>query len=300
MLLRVLSLGLAAAALGAARAWRERASKAQQRRLEALVVDRTAAFQVALETRDVFLQTLIHDLKAPVAALAWYVQVVRREVREGHLDTSVLNEGLNAIGLSASEVVAALDELHDLTQLAAGASLPLRRTSVDLVELARQATNSRVESSRHDLHFEGTEANLIIEGDPARLARVFENLLDNATKYGSLDEPATISVERANAEGSEWAVLRVQDHGIGIPPGDLAHIFERYYRGQNVGSIDGKGLGLASVRRLVELHGGCIDVESELGVGTTLTVKLPLSPAGRPVVVHQLERANPRNAGLSG
>ena len=76
-----------------------------------------------------------------------------------------------------------------------------------------------------------------------------------------------------------WAVVQVQDYGLGIPRADVPHIFERYHRGQNVALIDGEGLGLASVRRLTELHGGSVEVRSKLGLGSTFTVKLPLSPS---------------------
>ena len=273
--LRVGGVVLLASALGAAHTWRQvRALKAQQRQLDVLV-ERTSALQAALDTRDFFLQTLAHDLKAPVASVAWHAQLMRRRAREGRLDSSSLEEGLRAIGIGASEAVAAIDELHDLTRLAAGASLPLRCESVDLVALDRRTMNARVELSQRRLHFESSEARLIVDGDPAHLARV----LDNAAKYGSPDNPGMVSVERADAEGIAWAVVQVQDYGLGIPRADVPHIFERYHRGQNVALIDGEGLGLASVRRLTELHGGSVEVRSKLGLGSTFTVTLPLSPS---------------------
>ena len=162
--LRIGGVVLLASALGAAHTWRVRALKAQQRQLDVLVGERTSALQAALETRDVFLQTLAHDLKAPVASVAWHAQLMRRRVREGRLDSSSLDEGLRSIGIGASEAVAAIDELHDLTRLAAGASLPLRREPVDLVALARRTVNARVESSGRRLHFESGEEKLIVDG----------------------------------------------------------------------------------------------------------------------------------------
>lgn len=268
---RLVSVAFVAAAL-AAHSWRVRALKARQRRLDALVVEQNAA----LETRDVLLHTLAHDLKAPIASMAWQVQHMRRRARETRLDASLLEQGLTALGDGASEAMAAIDELHDLSRLAVGASLPLQRESVDLVALVRRAIRRRAES-RHNLRFESSESKLFVQGDSARLARVLDNLLDNATKYGSLDKPGTVRVDRADAEGIEWAVVRVEDHGLGIPRADLSQIFERHHRGQNVTFIDGDGLGLASVRRLIELHAGSVEVRSKLGVGSTFTVKLPLS-----------------------
>ena len=279
---------LLAGARGPAHVWRVRASKAQQRQLDTLVGERTSALQAALATRDVFLQTLAHDLKTPIASLAWHVQLLRRRAQEGDLDPNSLEEGLNAIGIGAAQSVAAIDELHDLTRLAAGWSLPPQRTGVDLVALARRATSARAESSQHCMRFESSEANVIVDGDPVRLARMLDNLLDNASKYGSPNEPGTVSVERADVDGVERAVVSVQDHGLGIPEMDLPHIFEPYYRGQNVAFIDGDGLGLASVQRLIDLHGGSVEVRSELGVGSTFTVRFPLC---EPDHAHHPERA---------
>jgi signal transduction histidine kinase len=72
-------------------------------------------------------------------------------------------------------------------------------------------------------------------------------------------------------------VLTVQDHGVGIPPGDLPTIFERFRRGSNVERIAGSGLGLAGTRQIVTQHGGTITIESAVGSGSTVTVRLPLS-----------------------
>ena len=109
---------------------------------------------------------------------------------------------------------------------------------------------------------------------------MLQNLLDNAVKYSSPDQPVTVSVRREEVDGVAWATLRVRDSGIGIPSADLQHIFELYHRGGNVGSVSGEGLGLASVRRLVEQHGGRVEVASEPGVGSIFTVRLPLVQNG--------------------
>ena len=73
--------------------------------------------------------------------------------------------------------------------------------------------------------------------------------------------------------------MRVQDHGIGIAPADLPHIFEAYHRGTNVGAVHGEGLGLASARQIISLHNGTLEVHSKEGEGTTFTIRLPLAPS---------------------
>jgi signal transduction histidine kinase len=110
--------------------------------------------------------------------------------------------------------------------------------------------------------------------DISRIERVLSNLLGNAIKFSPRGGGIRVSVE---VEG-ECAVLRVADQGEGIPESDLPHIFERFHRGQNVeGRIPGAGIGLAGVRRILELHGGSITAASRVGEGTTFTVRLPLN-----------------------
>ncbi len=78
-------------------------------------------------------------------------------------------------------------------------------------------------------------------------------------------------------DGGSWLILQVADQGIGIPEPDLPHIFERFRRGSNATGIAGSGIGLAGARQIVEQHGGTITVESRLGEGATITVRLPAS-----------------------
>jgi len=86
-----------------------------------------------------------------------------------------------------------------------------------------------------------------------------------------------VTVGQATDSAGAWAVLAVRDRGLGIPPADLPHLFERFHRGGNVvGRIAGTGIGLVSARQIVEQHGGTIAVQSELGKGSTFTIRLPL------------------------
>ena len=113
-----------------------------------------------------------------------------------------------------------------------------------------------------------------METGPA-LARAIHNLLDNAVKYSPGCDTVWL-----DARGDESAVsISVRDRGIGISAGDRPHIFERFFRGHALeASARGTGLGLSLVQHVVSAHGGTIDVASEPGQGTTVTVRLPLSP----------------------
>jgi PAS domain S-box-containing protein len=107
--------------------------------------------------------------------------------------------------------------------------------------------------------------------DKALLEIALSNLIDNAIKYSPKDAPIDLTVGFDAGD----AVVRIQDHGVGIGQEDLDRIFEKYFRSTKTDNVQGVGLGLFIVKRIIEMHGGSIKVESELGVGTTFIVKLP-------------------------
>lgn len=110
--------------------------------------------------------------------------------------------------------------------------------------------------------------------DEAALTTALDNLLDNAVKYSSA--PAPVRVEAASSD--DGIEIRVTDRGSGIPPEDLPHLFDRFYRGRDAGSVSGAGLGLALVQRIVAAHGGRVTVESRVGEGSTFHLYLPAAP----------------------
>jgi signal transduction histidine kinase len=161
-----------------------------------------------------------------------------------------------------------------------GQALPLEREPTDLVALAREvAARCQQATEEHSLEVQAAVAELVGHWDRDRLERVLENLLSNAIKYSPDGGEVTISVAEDVQDHESWAVLVVRDHGVGIPAVDLPRLFERFQRGRNVvGQIAGTGIGLAAARQVVEQHQGRIAVESQEGLGTTVTVRLPLGP----------------------
>jgi len=107
---------------------------------------------------------------------------------------------------------------------------------------------------------------------------VVGNLVGNALRYTPEGTPIELAVGvRTGEDGRRYSVIEVRDHGIGIPSSDLPLVFTPFHRAANVGRVDGSGLGLASVKQVVELHGGVVVAESHLGFGTTVTIHLPLA-----------------------
>ncbi len=129
----------------------------------------------------------------------------------------------------------------------------------------------------HHIRLETALSELVGQWDTQRVERVLSNLLNNAIKYSPAGGEIIVRLTSEGDGARNWAVLTVQDGGLGIPAADLPHIFERFRRGTNVvGRIKGTGIGLAGVKQVVEQHGGSVTAVSRQGTGTTFSVRLPL------------------------
>ena len=231
----------------------------------------------ALGTRDEFLAAVSHDLRNPLQALKGVAQVIQmRLARDGAVDPTRLVAAMASIYSATDRMAGMIDNLMDVARMHMGRPLELERRPTDLAALARQiARDVQQGTSRHRIEVAADE-ELVGMWDSVRLQRVLGNLLDNAVKYSPQGGDITVTLAAADDEAA-WAVLQVQDGGVGIPEADLPRIFERFRRGSNViGRFSGTGIGLASVRQIVEQHGGSIAIESREGDGTTITIRLPL------------------------
>ncbi|MHB8576993.1 MAG: sensor histidine kinase [Dehalococcoidia bacterium] len=260
-------------------------------RRAALAVDNARLYQEAqhaVEVRDQFLAAASHDLRTPVTTIKSYAQLLHRSLQRTAKNTGVpapvdVVEGLAAIERAASRITGQINELLDLSRLHSGRPLELERRPVDLVALVRLAAEAQEQiAAQRRIRIEPRKPELIGLWDNVRLDRVVSNLLSNALKYSPAGGEILVTLAPASGDccpgtSDECAVLRVQDHGIGIPARDLPHVFERFYRASNTRGRPGTGIGLAGVRDIVQQHGGTIHVESREGEGSTFTVRLPLS-----------------------
>jgi two-component system sensor histidine kinase BaeS len=166
--------------------------------------------------------------------------------------------------------------VEDLQTLASAeaASLHLVREPCDLAAIASEAI-AAMESTATlaGVRLSHQLSSVTIDGDPVRIHQIVTNLLSNAIKFGDPGSSASVRVERDEQE----AVLVVADTGRGIDADELPHVFERFWRSQATTGPTGTGIGLAIVQDLVMAHGGSISIESEVGVGTRITAKFPVS-----------------------
>lgn len=278
------------------------------RDVTAEVTARRAA-EEAEHARQELLSSLSHDIKSPLAVVKGQAQLLRRQVTRSGPPASPdrLAAGLSQIEASALQVSGLVDELVEVSGLPEGGAPPLNLALTDLVALAREAVERHQRlADEHCVMLQAAVDSAAGYWDAARVQRVLDNLIGNAIKYSP--EGGTVVVSVATARRPRWAVelepgesdtrgserapesgmaessaqgvlLTVQDRGIGISSADLPHVFERFRRGTNVeGTVAGSGIGLSSVREVVRQHGGAVEIASQEGEGTTVSVWLPLDP----------------------
>jgi signal transduction histidine kinase len=224
-----------------------------------------------LRKREELLDVVSHDLRAPLGALVGQAQVLGKQAGG---DTFVAAR-VEAILRCASRMDTMIEDLLDSARKESH-QLRLQLKPVDvgayLSELIERCAPV-LDVGRVRLVL-GAKGSLVARADPSRLDRIVLNLLTNALKYSPPESKVELSAETTGG----WTTIKVADHGPGIPRSDIARVFDRFYRGQRTAARGGLGIGLYSVRLLVEAHGGTVRVESGREGGTTIHVSLPSSP----------------------
>lgn len=237
----------------------------------ALIVmeDKSEHYRI-LEMRKDFIANASHELKTPITIIRGFAETLHDNP---DLPLPVTEEITGKIVKNCERMATVV---RDLLALADIENIPQYRLSdVDLGLLVE-----KVKSHLHQVHVEAdivTEfsGEVVIKGDYDLIEMAITNLMENAVKYSNV--PARITV-KVSQEGS-MAILKISDKGIGIPKEDLRRIFERFYRVDKAHSrkVGGSGLGLSIVETIIKKHYGTISVASELGVGSTFTIVLPIT-----------------------
>jgi signal transduction histidine kinase len=223
----------------------------------------------AVRARDRFLSTLSHEFRTPLANILGYAELIADDP-----DLSDASRAdVHVIARNAQHVTSMVDELLVVAVTGAGTAV---RLPLDVAVIVREAAESfdaagRVRGIEVRVEADGA---LMVLADRTGLVRVVDNLVSNALKYSGDGTEVRLSAVR---EG-QWAVVTVEDSGIGIAEDDLEHIFTRFGRSDGVlgEDIPGTGLGLSLSKEVVEAHGGTIECTSAVGEGSTFTVRLPL------------------------
>jgi signal transduction histidine kinase len=244
------------------------------RSLERLVQKRTIELVEANAAKDKFLSIVSHELKTPLTSLKGLTQLLHRQVENGAA-AEVISVGLLDMERSLRRMEVLVNDLLDSSLIETNMFV-LHRRRCDLAGLCRQLIEEYTAGVGPSLTFEVPGDPIEVEVDADRFSQVVINLLSNARKYSPRGSPITVTLQQAGYE----AMIAVRDVGGGIPQEVLPHIFDQFYRAPGVevqnGAHTGLGLGLYITRKIVERHGGRIEVHSEPDQGSTFSVILPL------------------------
>ncbi|WPB77984.1 response regulator [Archangium violaceum] len=228
----------------------------------------------AVQVRDEFLSIASHELKTPLTPLRLKLHSLRRSARvagDGAMDSRALLAHLDAAERQVARLSRLIDSLLDVARIGAG-KLELDWEDVDLVEVVREVVGRfEPQATKAGCRVTVSAPGPVVgRWDRLRLDQVVTNLLTNALKYGA-GKPVELSVSTQAGH----AVLLVRDQGIGIDPGNLSRIFERFERAVSQRHYGGLGLGLYITRTIVQALGGTIEARSTPGEGSTFSVSLP-------------------------
>jgi two-component system phosphate regulon sensor histidine kinase PhoR len=223
--------------------------------------------------RQEFVANVSHELRTPLAIFCGYLETLTDNPALSEEETRRIVEAMQR---HSERLNALVEDLLTLTRLEAG-RVETQFSTIRVDAFFRQLAQDwgmRGEALHAEIEIDVPGEVMSLEVDTLRFEQVMLNLIENAVTYSN--PPRRISLS-ARADANEVEV-RVADNGIGIPPGDLPHIFERFYRvdkGRSRAS-GGTGLGLSIVKHIIQAHGGNVYAESELGKGTTIVIRLPL------------------------
>jgi signal transduction histidine kinase len=230
----------------------------------------------AVRQRDEFLSVAAHELKTPVTSLSGLSEwLLRMADRGAQVEPGRQHRALTMIHRQAQNLSRLVTQLLEMTRLDAN-RLTLERQDENLTDLVRRSVDqAQTQTSEHQFSF-SAEPNVRAEVDAFRFEQVITNLLDNAIKYSP--EGGQIDVELAQP-APDRVRITVRDHGIGIPAGQEARIFERFFQAHRNSHRSGLGLGLYLSQQIIGEHGGVLVAEPAIGGGSRFTVEIPVASA---------------------
>lgn len=228
--------------------------------------------------KNAFISTVNHELRTPLTSIIGYIDVIKEEKES--IGVKDLSQYLEVLERNAQILLNLVESILSLSKIDASEG-KIADAKVDLAKVIDNAIfvlqpNSNSANIKVAFNFDPNQ-NYFIRGDAGQLSQVFLNLLGNAIKFSPKDSSVEFSMVNAQDAGLPVIQIRVSDHGIGIPEEDMDKLFQRFFRAKNAvaDQFQGTGLGLSIVDQSVRLHGGTVEVESKLGLGTTFIIELP-------------------------
>ena len=247
--------------------------EAEQSQLETEKIRQALAREKELnELKSRIVRTISHEYRTPLTVISLATDLLENQNKKlNQQQKKACFEQIHG----AIQYMANLVEDAIVVNQAESAEIKFNPIQIDVVELCQQIINDfqSITNQKHQINLIDKNCDRLVNLDKQLLRQILSNLLSNAVKYSS--QPETVILECICHH--QDIQFRVSDRGIGIPSEEQHQLFERFYRGTNVGTLPGTGLGLAIVKKCVEIHGGEISIQSQVNIGTTVTVQLPLS-----------------------
>ena len=228
--------------------------------------DMAGELGAAEQLKNDFISSVSHELRTPLTAIKGWAETLQ----EG-AGPETTAKGMNVIIRESERLSGLVEELLDFSRLQNG-RLRLIVSRLDILSELDEAVymfTDRARTEHKQLHYEETTALPPVYGDVDRLRQVFVNIIDNALKYTSPGGTITVS----SREDSGWVRVSICDTGCGIPAEHLPNVKKKFYKANQL--VRGSGIGLAVADEIARLHGGSLDIQSQEGVGTTVTFSLP-------------------------
>lgn len=228
--------------------------------------DMAGELGAAEQLKNDFISSVSHELRTPLTAIKGWAETLQ----EG-AGPETTAKGMNVIIRESERLSGLVEELLDFSRLQNG-RLRLIVSRLDILSELDEAVymfTDRARTEHKQLHYEETTALPPVYGDVDRLRQVFVNIIDNALKYTSPGGTITVS----SREDSGWVRVSIRDTGCGIPAEHLPNVKKKFYKANQL--VRGSGIGLAVADEIARLHGGSLDIQSQEGVGTTVTFSLP-------------------------
>jgi two-component system phosphate regulon sensor histidine kinase PhoR len=254
--------------------WQLTRRRIDKRRWLLELLDRTAEADVSRAHTD-FVANASHELRTPLSAIIGYVETLVDSADA--VDKATAAKFHQTVLREARRMQTLVSDLMSLSQVEAEKHDPPTE-EIDFGRLVERVVGEAVAiAGKERVELQVPEEQVLLRGDRAQLEQLVRNLVDNALKYGDQNEPVCV---RLVCTQPDKAVLTVTDHGAGIAPEHLPHLTRRFYRTDPGRSraAGGTGLGLAIVKHIVERHRGRLDIDSKLGVGTTVSATLTTLP----------------------
>lgn len=247
------------------------------------ITDMAKDLEATEQMKNDFISRVSHELRTPLTAIKGWAETMQLSGRK-KLDRRTFDKGMGVIIKESGRLTGIVEELLDFSRIQTGRMVLINEKLdilAELDEVIYMLKDRAVNENKHLIYDEPVEIFPPVYGDRNRLKQVFINVIDNALKYTPEDGVVAIEIKYDKKKQPDDIIITITDTGCGIAAEDLPKVKEKFYKANQ--KINGSGIGLAVADEIIQLHKGKLDIESGVGVGTTVTITLPILTENREI-----------------